>query len=74
MQILLLIYGLQLLFLMCEIVFNFPIKLDVYDLFIWPQIKLISNIVYCVFSLATHISVAAIQIYMLLRAIAVLRP
>ena len=46
MQNLLLIYGLLLLFLMCEMVSNFPIKLHVRDLFIWPQIEIISNIVY----------------------------
>jgi hypothetical protein len=49
MQKLLLIYGLLLLFLMCEMVFNFPIKLHVRDLFIWPQIEIIFNIVYCWF-------------------------
>ena len=46
MQKLLLIYGLLLLFLMFEMVSNFPIKLHVRDLFIWPQIEIISNIVY----------------------------
>jgi hypothetical protein len=45
MQQLLLIYGLLLLFLLCEMVSNFPIELHVRDLFIWPQIEIISNIV-----------------------------
>jgi len=49
MRKLLLIYGLPLLFLMCEMVSNFPIKLHVRDHFIWPQIKIISNTVYCWF-------------------------
>jgi hypothetical protein len=38
MQILLLIYGVLLLFLMCEMVSNFPIKLHMCDLFICLQI------------------------------------